>query len=259
MSNSEFYPLIAPKKDGLLALESDSWILAPIKTLGNYLEVYSLLLSTAYNHRIYLDLSAGTGMLEMNNTGECIYDTSLLAFSSPVQFNRYIFWEPNETYAQALRVRIKRNFKDKNVLIISTSWEKFLEQVRNYVPINTKGIKPWIFCNVNPRFGFPEIHFFDSIESLDPVVFFTLAGEKKKFWTKLKSGKDDFELYARNHIRNIEKWTYENNFRIKGSFSLTESSKMNSLYYQGVLCRKASVSKVVTEVRRRSSNQIQLF
>ena len=259
MSNSEFYPLIAPKKDGLLTLESDPWILTPIKTLGNYLEVYSFLLSPAYNHRIYLDLSAGTGMLEMSNSGEYIYDTSLLALASPVQFNRYIFWEPNDTYAQALRIRINRNFKDKNVLIICTSFEKFLEQVRNYVPINTKGIKPWIFCNINPRFGFPEIGFFDAIEPLDPVLFFTLTGEKKKFWIKLKSGKDDFESFARNHVRNIEKWTYENNFRIKGSFNIMKSAKMNSLYYQGVLCRKANVSKVVTEVRRRSSNQIQLF
>lgn len=259
MPNSEFYPLIAPKKDGLLALESDPWILSPIKTLGNYLEVYSYLLSPSYNQLIYIEMNAGTGMVGITNSEERIYDTALLALSSPIEFNRYIFWEPNETYAQALRVRISRNFKSKSILILSNPLEDFLEQLKSYIPINNKGIKPWIFCNINPRFGFPDFKFLDKLQKLDPVLFFTLSGEKKGFWKKIRRSGVDFETEARNYIKDIEEWSADNNFRLKGSFSLSGSSHMEPLYYQGILCRKANVKRVSLEVEKKTSGQFQLF
>lgn len=259
MSNTEFYPLIAPKKDGLLALESDSWILTPIKTLGNYLEVYSYLLSPTYNQLIYLEFNSGSGMVELRNTGDNVYDTSLLALASPIQFTRYIFWEPDETYAQALRVRVNRSFKEKNVLIVSSPLKHFLAQLENYIPVNSKGIKPWIFCNLNPRFGFPDPEFLNALKGIDPVIFFTLSGQRQGFWSKLKPGKDGFETEARSHLRNMEEWSQNNDFKIKGSFSMNESEIMDPLFYQGVICRKASVKKVVTEVQRKTSGQFQLF
>ena len=259
MSNPAFHPLILPKKDGLLTLEADSSILVSLKTLGSYLEVYSYLLSPSYNHLVYLDVSAGTGLLEIEKTGENVFDTAMVGLTSPISFNRYIFWEPNEIYAQALRVRINKNFKDEHVVIIGGDMEKFLTQVKQYVPVNSRGIKPWVFCNVNPRFGSPEPEFLEGVKNLDPAVFFIISGLKKKLWKKLNSGKDTFESEARNKVKALEMWCYENNVKLKGSFLQIESSKMNSLHYQGLLCRKSGTSKVVSEIQKKTSNQIRLF
>jgi len=262
MAGPSFHPLIASSKDGLLSLKTDPWILSAIKSLGKYLEVYSYKLPALYNHLIYLDINPGTGMIEVEKTRGNVLDTSLIALSSPITFHRYIFWEPNEIHAQALRIRVNRNFKDKNILILGGSIEKLNAQLCKYIPHNSKGIKPWVFCNIHPRFGMPDPALFSALLEFDATIYFNLlsAEQTNDFWQLMKKSKiTDPELVLRANVKNLEVWASELYCQLKGNFTRIDPPKPFSLLFSGLLSRNRSVKRIISEVERVSTGQMQLF
>jgi len=262
MTGTTFHPLIASNKDGLLSLKFDPWILRPIKSLGKYLEVYSYKLPSTYNHLIYLDLNPGPGMLDVSEMKGLVYDTPLIALSSPVNFSRYIFWEPNETYAQALRIRINRDFKAKNTLILNGTLENMLAHLNNYIPLSTKGIRPWVFCNIHPRFGEPSKDTLSALMKYGFTVFLSLCPPKeiKEGWLSLSKPSGTSPEYGlRSTVKEIELWTIENQFALSGSFYRIEDSKSFSLIYSGLLSQNRTDSKIIKEVEKNSVSQMQLF
>lgn len=261
MAGTSFHPLIASKKDGLLSLKTDEWVLAVIKFLGKYLEVYSYKLPVSYNHLIYLDINPGTGLVEIEKADGLVYDTSLIALSSPLDFHRYIFWEPNEIHAQALRIRVNRNFKDKNTLILSCPLEKLTAELSKYIPISNKGIKPWVFCNIHPRMTRPDTRTLSDLLAFESTIFFNLLSRQDTpdFWKIKKSKSRSPEWDLRTHVKNIETWALENEYQLDGTYHRIDPPNPFSLLYSGLLSQSHSVRKIINEVEKVSTGQMQLF
>jgi len=170
--------------DGLPTPQIGPWSLQKYRILGLYDTLFSTGMKRRWGLRVYIDLFAGPGRARIRGSRQIVETSPLLALRVPDPFDRYIFSDRNQTYVNALRTRVEREFPKADVRYFAGDCNCLVAEILAAVPEPSRGRSVLSFCFVDP-YGIGEVQF-DTIRSLsryrmDFLILLALAMDAHRF------------------------------------------------------------------------------
>lgn len=285
MSSDYFDPVIAASNDGFAIPEIEQWNVEKYRLIGKYIETFTQSMRARSEDMIYVDLTAGSGINRVKETGDIILGSPLIALSNPISFSKYIFCERETELVQALKIRINKQFRRKNVVIFGRDVNIMTDKFSFYIPKNDGKYKVSGICLID-AFSL-DIHF-DAIKALAALgLNFLLVmsmpmneyqnfdyynTEKKESLKKFMGaslekldgleGVTNNELYFRYLVKNYKLRIEQLGYKTTGSFQPITSKQMElPFYYLGYFAQNHSAEKMWKQVQKStvSRSQINLF
>lgn len=156
MSNT--YPLAIPEfsDDGLVCAAAEPWFFGRIALIHHSAEKFIAKLASYADEFIFIDLFAGNGLFTIGHNKQRQAGTALALMASGLPFRRWILCERNADEAHALRIRTRRYFRDKQVLIFEDPLMALPEKLSGYVPRSTPHHRVAVLCIADSfSFAFP--------------------------------------------------------------------------------------------------------
>jgi len=281
MIGEHFHPLISGSNDGFPTPEIEWWVTSKYKFLGKYLDTVASEVASKYDELVYLDLFAGAGMNRLADN-EIIYGSPLISMASRVNFSKYIFCEKDPELANALRVRVNKYFRGKNVSIFPDDVNKIAQSLELYLPQASQKNKVFSLCLLDP---FTLDLSFKTIEILSGfgvnfLFFMEFPLNSKSDYNSLLA--NDSKLLNRYlGIENIESLgiTFRNNdhffrtitkhyseslealgYRATGSFERIDSMYIDtSMGYWAYFSKVRNTEKVWKKAKKDMIPQMELF
>jgi hypothetical protein len=196
-------------------------------------------------------------------------------------FSKWILCERNPEEVKALKIRVNKNFRNKNVVLLDHPLDELVEKLKLYVPQSKGGYRASTLCLVDP-FSF-EIHF-SLIQKLADLGFNFLI----PFTFNLNS-RHDHKFYLEEQSEKLKKYagtkdlgrlqgvqsnvqfykhlvrTVQNNMLMLGLNTSLTMHRMDSsimdlpAYYIGFFSRQISAKAIQREIRDTRHEQLQLF
>jgi len=146
----KFNSQIQVNSDDLFTPEVREWSLEKYKLVGSYCDIFTTGMKNKWDQLVYIDLFAGAGYAQIEETGKIFRNSALLAMSIPVPFTKYILCEQDPERFAALNERVKRDFGHLNCQLIQGDSNKNIDQVLKAIPPFQKGNTLLPFCFVDP-------------------------------------------------------------------------------------------------------------
>jgi three-Cys-motif partner protein len=131
--------------DGLLIPDVGPWTEDKFSLIRNYCQIFSSAMKNKWPTRIYIDLYAGSGLCRINGRAQVLLGSPLIALSVDAPFNRYIFCEDAPERFSALKARVKRNYADRELLLIPGKFKEHIDEICSAIPSNSLAL-----CFVDP-------------------------------------------------------------------------------------------------------------
>jgi three-Cys-motif partner protein len=267
--------------DGFGITAAEPWFKVKVQVLQSYLQTFITHSLPRADDLIFVDLFAGSGLYSHGHQKEVFPSCGLASMAMDWPFSKWILCERNPDEIKALKIRINKNFRNKNVVLLDQPMDELLEKLKLYVPQSKGGYKASTLCLVDP-FSF-EIHFsflqkladlgfnflipftFNLNHRHDYKFYLEECGEKLKKYAgtkdlgRLKDVQSNIQFY-KHLVRTVQ-----NNMLMLGlNTSLTmhrmESSIMDlPAYYIGFFSRQISAKAIQREIRDTRHEQLQLF
>ncbi|MEK6781553.1 MAG: three-Cys-motif partner protein TcmP [Bacteroidota bacterium] len=213
---------------------------------------------------VFVDLFSGSGLYSLGARRDIFMGTPLMVLAQDLPIHRFVFCEQDTAQLKALKIRVNKYFREKNVMLMEGKPEELIEKLKLYIPTDRKDYKVAVFCVCDP---FSLDISFDTIERLSQMGFsflipFTFALNKDldyKFYLQQEKGKvkkylggykdmDHLEKGVQTNLQFYERLVsiYENNLRTAGLMSTTSMHKIDSglmelpTYYIGFFSRNVS-------------------
>ncbi len=119
---------IISQDDGLIVRPSGPWIQKKYHFLSRYFAIFTKGMKNKWNPLTYIDLFAGPGRCLIEESGEEIDGSPLLALER--DFSRYIFIEQNSECLDALKQRSRRKQKFSQIEFIAGDCNVVIDQVQ---------------------------------------------------------------------------------------------------------------------------------
>ena len=103
-----------------------------------------------WDHRVYVDLYAGSGRAKIKGTGRIVLTSPLRALEVPDRFDQYVFCEKDVVQIEALKARVSTNYHDANVRFVPDDVNIAIEDVLEKFPAPSKSNKVLAFCFADP-------------------------------------------------------------------------------------------------------------
>ncbi len=230
---------------------------------------------------VFVDTHAGAGYSRLP-TGELLFAPSFLALSSPAPFSRYILCEQREELSQSLKVRINKNFKEQNVLLLQEGPNELVEKLEFYLPKIRGRRRVTGLCHIDAfsmevRFETMKkladygMNFFLSLQfplnafhnsqfylNDDTSLLGPFLGEG---YNKLVvHSNTNNELFYRNVIQTYKQQLEELGYAVSGTFQKVQLPEVDTaLGYVAYCSRKRLSKKVLLQVEHDSTAQYELF
>ena len=136
--------------DGLETPEVGSWSEEKYHLLHGYARIFATAMKKKWDHRVYIDLFAGSGRSKLKGSGRIVLASPLLALEIPDRFDRYIFCEQQPKRMSALRERVKRDYGGADVRFVEGDANQLVDQILIEVPAHSKTSKVLAFCFADP-------------------------------------------------------------------------------------------------------------
>jgi three-Cys-motif partner protein len=153
------WDLPKPRSDNIRTdLEPDGLLSHPIKphtreklyTLGYYLAIFTKAMAKKFKHLAYVDLFAGPGRNTFPDDKQ-IEGSPLIAARTEPKFTKLIFVEEDSESVAALQERVKRDFSDREIVIIPGNCNEVIREVRKEIPgLRGSGEGVLTVCFVDP-------------------------------------------------------------------------------------------------------------
>ena len=232
---------------------------------------------------VYVDLSAGSGLFSLGAKRELFPGPALAVLKHDLPIKKYVLCEKEPEQARALKVRVNKYFRGKNVVLLDGSPEELIDKFRLYVP-QTKGSYKVAVCCVCDPFSL-DISF-ATIEKLAAMGFsfifpFTFALNDRLNYTyyltegrerlkKFLGGYRDIEKMEKDMQSNLQFYKrliriYENNILAAGMNVSTSVHRLDSglmetpQYYVGLFSSQVSTKSIQADVEASRNQQIELF
>ncbi len=202
---SKFNPIIQVKNDGLFIPEVREWSLEKYKLLGGYCDIFTNGMKNKWDQLVYIDLFAGAGYAKIKETGKIYLNSAAIAMSVDFPFTKYILCEKDEKRFNALSERVKRDFKDLNVVLIKGDSNENVLQLINEIPKYSKSNTLLPFCFVDP---FSLNLNFETIKSLSNGLMDFLILQALHM-----DGNRNLEVYIKEENNKIAKYLGIQNWR----------------------------------------------
>jgi three-Cys-motif partner protein len=280
LSSSNFFSSF--HDDGFVTTAAESWFKVKVQLIQQYFESFIANVSGKVNEIVFVDLYAGSGLYSVGHQKELFPATALAALQYELPVSKWIFCEQSAENAKALKIRVNKNFRGKNVVIFESKPEQLLDKFRSYIPPSKPGHKVAVFCVVDP---FSMEIPFTTLDKLNDLGFsflipytFPLAGrldysfylkqQPEKLKKYLGGFKDIDQLQgATNNVAFYKKLVklQQTNMLMLGLNTTLSVHKLNSalmnlpMYYMGFYSKQLSGKVISGDVQQRTTPQTQLF
>jgi len=130
------YTYLNAIEDGLPMRPAGKWAAEKLDYLGRYISVFETSMRNKWSDRNYIDLLAGPGKNVVEETGEVMLGSPLLALTTKYPFTGYYFVENDNDNAEALRKRCSSSNLNDRVRIMSNDCNQIVSTIINELKPN---------------------------------------------------------------------------------------------------------------------------
>ena len=266
--------------DGFITTAAEPWFKVKVQLIQQYFHSFVTNVSGKVDDIIFVDLFSGSGLYSIGHKKELFAATCLTSLQTDLPVSKWIFCEHSSENAKALKIRVNRYFRGKNVVIFETRPDQAIDKFRSYVPQSKGGYKVAVFCVVDPfSIDIP----FATIDSLHDLGFsflipydfslnsrvdyrFYMKVQKDRLTKYLGGMHEKFKDTKSNHdfYKRVVR-AHQNNLLMLGLNTSLSVHKLDSglmempYYYIGFASRQLSPKLVRQEVLAEGHHQLQLF
>jgi three-Cys-motif partner protein len=139
--------LVTAQADGLKATSIGRWALDKYRLVSLYGRLFSTAMKRKWPVRAYIDLYAGSGFSEIEESKQLYWGSPLLALGVPDPFDRYVFCERDPESLEALRKRVTRFFPSADVHFVAGDCNERIAEIVSHVPTGNGVLS---FCFTDP-------------------------------------------------------------------------------------------------------------
>lgn len=139
-------PLVTAQADGLRTTSIRRWALDKYRLVSLYGRLFSTGMKRKWPVRVYIDLYAGSGFSQVEETTHLYWGSPLLALSVPDPFDKYILCERDPVSLAALRERVTRFFPKADVHFVQGDCDEHIEEIASRMP-SGNGILSFCFAD----------------------------------------------------------------------------------------------------------------
>lgn len=139
-------PLVTTEPDGLSTTPIRRWALDKYELVSLYGRLFSTGMKRKWPIRVYVDLCAGSGFSQIEDTNQLYWGSPLLALGVPDPFDCYVLCERDPASLKALRERATRLFPMARVRFIAGDCDQRLDEVEAQIP-NERGVLSFCFAD----------------------------------------------------------------------------------------------------------------
>ena len=234
------------------------------------------------NDIVFVDLYAGSGLYSIGHQKQLFPSVALASLQYDLPVSKWIFCEQFSENAKALKVRVNKYFRGKNVVIFEAKPESLIDKFRTYIPQSKGAYKVAVFCVVDPfSMDIP----FTTLDKLNDLGFSFLIpytfslGDRLDYNFYLNEEKERLNKYL-GGFRDIEKLEdvksnaefykklvkiQQNNMLMLGLNTTLSVHKLSSglmetpLYHIGFYSKQLLAKTVSGDIQKQASTQFQLF
>ena len=138
--------LLTAEPDGLTTTSIRRWALDKYRLVFTYGRLFSTGMKRKWPVRTYIDLYAGSGFSQIEETAQIYRGSPLLALGLPDPFDKYIFCERIPSSLAALRARVARFFPAADVRFVEGDCDEQIAEITSNVPTG-KGVLSFCFAD----------------------------------------------------------------------------------------------------------------
>ncbi len=277
-SSSQF--LSSFQDDGFVTTAAEPWFKVKVQLIQQYFHSFVTNVSGKVDDIIFIDLFSGSGLYSIGHKKELFAATCLASLQTELPVSKWVFCEHSPENAKALKVRVNKYFRGKNVVIFESKPDQAIDKFRSYVPQSKGSYKVAVFCVVDPfsiDIPLTTINALNDIgfSFLIPYTFslnsrldyrFYIKEQKDKLIKylgglddKLREAKSNHDFYKRL-VR-----AQQNSMLMLGLNTSLSVHKLDSglmempYYYTGFFSKQLSPKIVQQEVLVESHHQFELF
>lgn len=273
-------PLYNFAKDDFTVTAVEPWFKVKVQVIQEYFQAFLAETAGRVDEIVLVDFFAGSGYYSIGHQKEIVPMPSLVALRQDPAFTKLILVEPDADLAKALKVRVNKYFRGRNVVIFEDQPHEVIDKLKMYIPPSRKDYKVAVLCLVDPfSLHFPYAVFEKLAPSnysfLVPYTFQLNARTDYRHYlkddrdkTKRFVGPNDSSVFAANNNQEFYKKlvrAHQNNMLTLGlSVSLSahklESKQMDlPVFYMGLFSKQISTKAIVRDVKEQSQQQFELF
>ncbi len=269
--------------DGFGITAAEPWFKQKVHIIQEYLTAFVTNLAGRVDEIIFVDLFSGGGLYSLGAWREIFAGTPLMALAQDLPIQRFVFCERDTEQFKALKIRVNKYYRAKNVILMDGKPEELIDKLKLYIPVSKGNFRAAVFCVCDPfSLDIP----FDTVEKLSNLGFnflmpFTFAlnqrlnyryylKEDKEKLRRYLGGNKDMERLAKGIESNAQFYKrliqiYENNLLASGLNASTSVHKLDSglmempVYYMGLFSRQYSTKAIQQDVEATHKIQIELF
>jgi three-Cys-motif partner protein len=151
-------PLQPLDDDRLATPEIGGWGEEKYRHVQLYASLFLKSMRTKWDALVYLDLFAGSGRSQIRGTERIVSASPLLILGMPEVFDKYLFCEEDNNYAEALETRSRRDFHERKLKIITGNANTAVNNIIAQMPRPGRNQKVLGFCFLDP-FQMQNLHF----------------------------------------------------------------------------------------------------
>ncbi len=269
--------------DGFGITAAEPWFKIKIQIIREYLTSFVTNLAGRADEIVFVDLFSGSGLYSLGAKREIFAGTPLMALAQDLPIQRFVFCERDPEQFKALKIRVNKYYRGKNVILMDGKPEELIDKFKLYIPPTKGDFKVAVFCVCDPfSLDMP----FELVEKLSGLGFnflipFTFALNKQldyRFYLKEEKEKMKRYLGGDKDMGRLEKGIqnntqfykrliqiYENNILAAGLNAATSVHKLDSglmemsIYYMGLFSREYSTKAIQQDVEATRNTQFELF
>jgi len=144
-SNSKLFP-----DDGFSITATEQWFKVKVQLLLSYIQSFTVNVSGKADEIVFVDLFSGSGFYSVGHQKEIFQGTCLAALEADLPITKWIFCEQEADQTKALKIRVNKYYRGKNVVIFDSPLDELIDKFRSYIPPSKGGYKVAVLCLVDP-------------------------------------------------------------------------------------------------------------
>ena len=268
--------------DGFITTAAEPWFKVKVQLIQQYFQSFITNVSENVDDIVFVDLFSGSGLYSIGHKKELFAATCLASLQTELPVSKWIFCEHSQENASALKIRVNKYFRGKNVVIFESKPDQLLDKFRSYVPQSKGSYKVAVFCVVDPfsidipftlidqltdlGFSFLFPYTFSLNSRLDYKYY---QKEQKEKLSKYLGGFKDTDRFQ--EIKSNQEFykqlvrAQQNNMLMLGLNTSLSVHKLDSglmempHYYMGFFSKQLSPKVLRQEVLAESHSQLDLF
>ena len=268
--------------DGFVTTAAEPWFKVKVQLIQQYFQSFVTNVSGKVDDIVFVDLFSGSGLYSIGHKKELFGATCLASLQTELPVSKWIFCEHSPENASALKIRVNKYFRGKNVVIFESKPDQLIDKFRSYVPQSKGSYKVAVFCVIDPFSIDIPFTLIDQLNDLGfsfliPYTFSLNSRLDYKYYQKeqkekigkylggfkdidrFKDVKSNLELY-KQLVR-----AQQNNMLMLGLNASLSVHKLDSglmempHYYMGFFSRQLSPKVLKQEVLASTQNQLDIF